>query len=95
MGNFKNWPFYRVKWWEGMILWFLPKHYTIDVIKNTSICIQYKTWRGKMYIQKRLVVRPSHKPKLNKASTIYDRPLVNIKNILLRENGYKKRTGER
>lgn len=37
-----------IKWWKYIILWFLPKHYSVD----GDYWIMFKIWRGNIYYLK-------------------------------------------
>ena len=41
-----------IKWWERILLWFLPTTRGLDATKELIVELEMKQWRGKTYITK-------------------------------------------
>jgi len=41
----------KIRWWERMVLWFIPAYFASDMDDkgNISIC-EIKVWRGRFYL---------------------------------------------
>ena len=40
-------PNFKIRWWEKVILWFLPMRTTQDTLLGMTL--YYKVWRGRFY----------------------------------------------
>lgn len=48
----------HIKWWEHIILWFLPTRVAIDTDKDSLTIMSYKVWKGKVYIMSSNTKKP-------------------------------------